>query len=310
MVSKKEYLEYAGKLVEKSITGNRKLLSIWSKVGLILLIILGGIITIRSVAIMLIIRRINRNFVIGVSLIVISIILLVKRSKMLKLYRGEIREKLIAYLLKDNSYYFDKSGWISSYEFENSQFSRKYDCFSSCDLLSINIPNDDGSESKIDLEIADVNAYDVSVDEEGNRTTHDVYKGMFGYARFKKKFKCILTIDSKYKRRGVEFEKVVLEDINFNKKFKITSNNQVEARYILTPDMMEKISLLESKFKGIKIVFVDKYLYIGSKKVNMFELGNYKINNDLSMFENLYDEMAIILGIVEELKNNNKVFKM
>ena len=185
MVSKKEYLEYAGKLVEKSITGNRKLLSVWSKVGLILLIILGGIITIRSVAIMLIIRRINRNFVIGVSLIVISIILLVKRSKMLKLYRGEIREKLIAYLLKDNSYYFDKSGWISSYEFENSQFSRKYDCFSSCDLLSINIPNDDGSESKIDLEIADVNAYDVSVDEEGNRTTHDVYKGMFGYARFK-----------------------------------------------------------------------------------------------------------------------------
>ena len=101
-----------------------------------------------------------------------------------------------------------------------------------------------------------------------------------------------------------------MEDINFNKKFKITSNNQVEARYILTPDMMEKISLLESKFKGIKIVFVDKYLYIGSKKVNMFELGNYKINNDLSMFENLYDEMAIILGIVEELKNNNKVFKM
>ena len=137
MVSKKEYLEYAGKLVEKSITGNRKLLSVWSKVGLILLIILGGIITIRSVAVMLIIRRINRNFVIGVSLIVISIILLVKRSKMLKLYRGEIREKLIAYLLKDNSYYFDKSGWISSYEFENSQFSRKYDCFSSCGLPSL-----------------------------------------------------------------------------------------------------------------------------------------------------------------------------
>ena len=67
---------------------------------------------------------------------------------------------------------------------------------------------------------------------------------------------------------------------------------------------------MESKFKGIKIVFVDKYLYIGSKKVNMFELGNYKINNDLSMFENLYDEIMVVLAIVKEIKENDKVFKM
>jgi hypothetical protein len=313
MVSKEEYLEYVKKTIDSNDKGDRRLLSVWYLVAFIILIIIGSLLCLKGlfqIPLIVYMKRLPKALIIGVVMIILSIVMIVKRNKMLKFYRGEVREKLIAYLLKDNSYYFDKSGWISSLEFEASQFSKRYDCFTSGDLLCINIPNDDGSESKIDLAIADVNAYDLSIDEEGNRTTTDVYKGMFGYVKFKKKFKCILAIDSKYKRRGVEFEKVVLEDINFNKRFKITSNNQVEARYILTPDMMEKISLLDSKIKGIKIVFVDRYVYIGSEKVNMFELSGYKLNNDLSMFENLYDEIEIILGIVEELKNNNKVFKM
>ena len=73
---------------------------------------------------------------------------------------------------------------------------------------------------------------------------------------------------------------------------------------------MEKIMLLESKIKNVKIVFVGKCIYIGSKKVNLFELDNYKKDDVVSVFDNLYDEIELILGIVEELKNNNKVFKM
>lgn len=311
MVSKEEYLEYVKKIVEESNNqGNRIILSIWCKIIFCFLAFINVFIAPLSFIFILYDSRIVGIFILSIATIFVSNYMISKRKKMLKHYRGVPREKLIGYLLDDYSYYFDDTGRIDSFEFDCSQFSKQYDCYSSSDLLVINIPNDDGSESKIDLNIADVNTYDISVDEDGSRTTSDVYKGMFGYVKFKKKFKCILTIDSKYKRRGVKFEKVVLEDINFNKKFKVASNNQVEARYILTPDMMEKISLLDSKIKGVKIVFVDSYVYIGSEKVNMFELGNYKINDDLSIFENLYDEIRVILGIVDELKNNNKVFKM
>ena len=75
-------------------------------------------------------------------------------------------------------------GIISSLEFDKSQFSKNYDCYCCGDFLEINIPKDDGSESKIDFQIADVNAYELDIDENGDRTTRDVYKGVFGYVIF------------------------------------------------------------------------------------------------------------------------------
>jgi len=310
MISREKYLEHVKKIVQESNVGNRKILSVWFKVAFILLLVLGVISFFSATFLAVISWHFFHLLWVGVFLVVISAIMLNKREKMINYYKGDPREKLIACLLEGNSYFFDKRGWISSKEFELSQIANNYACFESGDLLAINIPNDDGSKSKIDFEIADVIAYNVSEDNEGKQTTHNVYEGVFGYATFKKKFKCILTINSKYKRKGVSFDKVILEDIDFNEKFKVMSNNQVEARYILTPDMMEKITRLESKLKGIKIVFVDKCIYIGAKGVNMFELSPYKFNDDVSIFEALYDEMALILEIVDELKNNNKVFKM
>ena len=64
------------------------------------------------------------------------------------------------------------------------------------------------------------------------------------------KFKCILTVNSNFKRKGIKLEDVVLENIEFNEKFKIRTDNQIEARYILTQNMMEKLLILKNKIKS------------------------------------------------------------
>lgn len=313
MVSKEEFKDYVKNIISEDKNEiNTKCLSYSYKLISIVMLVTSIIISLSStIAIILQYRKIyGFTLVLGVVMIVISIVMINVRKKTFKYYRDNYREKIIGYLLNDYIYYFDNHGWVDSYEFDYSQFAKNCTTCYAGDMLDINIPNDDNSKSKIDLRLVDIRGCEIWKDNEGNIQSNCVYEGVFGYVEFSRKFKCILTINSKYKKRGVKFEKVLLEDIDFNEKFDVESNNQVEARYILTPNMMEKLLKLQEKINDIKIVLVNRNLYIGFPNFNMFEL-NYKNSNDeMVMFENLYDEIEIILGIVEEIKANNKVFKV
>ena len=105
-------------------------------------------------------------------------------------------------------------------------------------------------------------------------------------------------------------DKVKLEDIIFNKKLRVYSNDQIEARYILTPEMMEKLLYLDTVFRGLKITLVDNKMYIGATAADLFELNSIKNGDINTLFEYFYDEVKTILDIVNEIKDNNKIFKM
>lgn len=295
MISKEEFIKYIEKLTSKD-SGKIKMLSKGYLFLFIFLLFFG-------------LFLINISFELGVVVIVLGLIMLVKRRKNNRIFRDKYRKKVIDYLLQNNEHYFSENGWALSWEFEHSQISKSFDLCSSSDCLIINIPNGDGSESKVDLKICDLYAYNINRDKNGDISHSKVYKGMFGCVEFPRKFKCALCIDVNYKKRGLKLENVELEDLNFMKHFKVKSNNQIEARCILTPEMMEKIFFLEKKFEKLKIVFIDKYLYIGAPGVDLFELSGFDGGEVYLAFENLYDEIETILKMVEEIKNNNKVFK-
>ena len=316
MVSKEEYIKYVENMLNNDKNKKEmKFLTNGYKIASILMIIFGIIGAFLSFVAFLLTHGyvlikvkvlLARLALCGV-LIIIGLNRKHNHKETLNHYRN-YREKLIEYLMQGYSYYFKRDGYIDSWKFEQSQFAKKTDCFYSSDVLAVDIPEEDGSKPRADIYIADIDAYDINIDEEGNRTTKDVYQGMFGYAKFPYKFKCVLAINTKYKKRGLKLEKVLLEDIEFNENFNVNSDNQIEARYILTPDMMEKLKYLQSKIDNIKFLIVDHYCFIGAEDLNMFELKKFKNNNEVAIFENLYDEIDIILKIVEEMKNNDKVF--
>ena len=316
MVSKEEYVKYVEKLLnDDKNKQDMKCLTSGYRIISVLMIVLGVICFCLSIFLLPTIgdlfigmRALYIGLTVSVLFIVFGVIRCNNYKRVLNHYRDNYREKIIGYLMQGYSFYFESEGWISSSMFEMSQFSKETDCFYSSDVLAIDIPEEDGSKPRADIYIGDVDAYDVSIDEEGNRTTHDVYKGMFGYAQFPYKFKCVLTINSKYKKRGLKLEKVILEEMEFNEIFDVETDNQIEARYILTPDMMEKLKYLQSKIPNVQILFLNNYFFIGAEDVNMFELQKFKNNDEVEVFENLYDEIDMILKIVEEMKNNDKVF--
>ena len=310
MVNKEEYNAFIKELTYKDKEKIKTLSGKFLALSLVLLFF-GVFIFVRQLYIFIVFRLFfaDSNFIFGILLMITGISMILIRSKNKKFCKENYREIAINYMLKDCDHYFNKDGWPLSWEFEHSQMSKSFELCSTSDCLIINIPNDDGNSSKVDLKICDLYAYNMNRDSEGNNTHTKVYKGMFGCAEFPRKFKCVLGIDVNYKIRGLKLEKVELEDIKFNNTFKVISNDQIESRYILTPSMMENLLWLESKFKGLKVVFVGNYLYIGANNIDMFELGSTKSENVTSMFEGLYDEINVILKIVKEIKDNNKIFK-
>lgn len=244
-------------------------------------------------------------------LCIIGIIVAVARgcniSKASKYYEKNYLDKVIAILLKDSKFSWAKDKYIDEEIFDESKFGGSYDRYNGSDLLTINIPNDDNSESDNNLVLCDLVVEKESRDSEGNTDVDTVYKGVFGYASFPCEFKCRLFLNGYSFFSGLE--KVELEDIEFNRAFRVSSNDQVEARYILTPVMMEKLLSLKKRAGEIKITMIKDKLYIGFEDLDLFEMKNVKEGNIESMFRDFYDVIRIIMDVVEEMKNNNKVFK-
>ncbi len=146
----------------------------------------------------------------------------------------------------------------------------------------------------------------------------DVFNGSFGYIQFNESFKSNLYINCSSDSFEGKAEHVKLENINFNKKFWVYSTDQVEARYILTPRMMELVDELNDKVNGgatkirrvISIALVGNRMYFTfSGGFKLFELNRH-YRNTSEIFDDFYDDMEIILNLVKEIQNNNKIFKI
>jgi len=104
-------------------------------------------------------------------------------------------------------------------------------------------------------------------------------------------------------------QRIKLESIEFNKKFRVYTDNEHNAFYILTPHLLEKIMELEKNNRGnIMMSFANDKLVLGiNNNVNTFEMRLWK-KIDESAIQKMEEELNVIKEIVLELKLNNNVF--
>lgn len=103
------------------------------------------------------------------------------------------------------------------------------------------------------------------------------------------------------------FQKVLLEDPEFNKIFNVYSSNQVEARYLLTTSFMERFKNLQSTFgaKIIKCSFYDqnKLMIAISTEKNLFEIGSlFKSVYNKDFMKQFYKELSAIYFLIDYFK--------
>ena len=103
--------------------------------------------------------------------------------------------------------------------------------------------------------------------------------------------------------------KVSLENPTFEKIFNTYSNDQAEARYILTPKMMEQILLIKEKWNSsVALSFRDNHVFIAiTSYYNLFE-PNMKQTFDLAHVDRIFEEIDSCLELIDILDLNTRIW--
>ena len=105
--------------------------------------------------------------------------------------------------------------------------------------------------------------------------------------------------------------KVKLEDHEFEDLFEVYSNDQIEARYLLTVSFVERLLELSKIFGGsaIRCCFLNQKLIIMIESLkDWFEPGSiYEAEDFIDDSKSLLKELSLIFSIIDTLKLNMKI---
>ncbi len=238
-----------------------------------------------------------------------------------------LKKKLLNYILVPfKTFKADKIFDIPSTQLKESKIIEKY-------VFKINPERIDGVYRGVNIRFNSALLFDiVSTFSSGKRRMKikNVFSGYIVEMDMNKTFSGHTILEShlihtdesffdRFKENYYEMEEVELEDPDFKKHFTtIKTTDQVEARYLLNPTMMEKLKDMESAFSRMfkltdfRLSFLDKKVMIAMKVYsanNMLKLCSlnkplYKQDKEICAFK---DTLLETIEIVDELDLDEKI---
>ncbi len=254
-----------------------------------------------------------------IPLVVGNIVRSVKKSS----FSGKAKEITVKKIMEFCGLsYHPTEGSITGADYDASDFSgTRVDRYSAED-------NIEGMIDKTSFKLCELHTEYEYIDPDDNTTkTKTLFKGMFIMADFHKNFngRTMLRNEVAEKFLGERLGKffnsmgkisnpgklVKLEDVTFEKEFAVYSTDEIEARYILSPSMMERMVNLKKMNEGkpVEISFKDNILYIAmTTDRNLFELSLKEPINDFKVTKRIYEELMFSIGFIEELNLNTRIW--
>ena len=168
---------------------------------------------------------------------------------------------------------------------------------------------------------SDVCIQNTTEDSDGHSHTETYFRGRWMIFDFNKEFKANVQVvqsgfkHSKRKRffgkEEEKYKKVELEDVLFNKEFNVFAQNEHDAFYILTPQMMERIRRVANNIDGyIILCFIDNTLHVGiHTNRDSFEPSMMKEIDPEVERQKIINDINLITTFVNELSLDVKLFK-
>lgn len=108
-----------------------------------------------------------------------------------------------------------------------------------------------------------------------------------------------------------ELRHTTLEDVEFEKKFDVYTNDEVDARYLITPTFMERLKAMRTAFKADKVqcaFFGDLLLVALSTSKDLFSLCSLvKPLDDAQQYFQMYEEIVSIIKLIDHFKLDQKI---
>lgn len=156
-----------------------------------------------------------------------------------------------------------------------------------------------------------------------NRRRYTVFKGLFFIGDFNKDFttQTVVLPDTAEKLFGYLGQKlqslnifrgqlIKLDDPEFEKHFVVYGNDQIQARYILSTSLMERIVEFKKKTgRKIYLSFVGSMVFVAvSYTRSLFEPRIFKTLLDFDPIRKYFEDLQLAIGIVDDLNLNTRIW--
>lgn len=260
----------------------------------------------------------NQPFIIMFGLIISIIITTILSHNPQKKFKKAFKETFVLKSLNNiftDLIYNPESGLDQSV-IRNTGMMYMGDRYSSNDYIC-------GKYKNINIVQADVHIEERHETRDSNGHTHTTYetifKGRWMIFDFNKNFKANIQVRQKgfgnakinNWRQTSKYQKIMMEDQVFNNNFRTYAQSDIEAFYILTPSLMEKLKNLASKTSGkLLFCFIDNKLHIGiHNNKDSFEHGVFTKINEEKITNNIAQDINLITNFVDELNLDNDLFR-
>lgn len=297
----------------KRVVQNTQQAAIWSGVGFA---IAAGVLS-------AVLREMNFLVVLFPLLIAICVVAYV-HSKGAAAYRSGFKTLVMPHLVRAfGDLGYQPGSGISEGEFRACQMFRSPDRYHCEDLVS-------GRVGETAIRFSEVHAEyrQTTTDGKGNTRTeyHTIFRGLFVIADFNKNFSGVTLVlpDTAQKMLGrfgqslqalgakLSFgsrELIKLEDPEFEKQFVVYGQDQIEARYLLSPSLMQRLLEFRARCSGgFHLAFMANQIYLAvplsenwfeppmGRTLNMEALAPYAV------------QLQFATGIVEDLDLNTRIW--
>jgi hypothetical protein len=245
-------------------------------------------------------------------------------------YRSQFKQQVVGRLvnLYNPDLTYSPNEGITRSEFQASQIYRhRIDRYSKEDLLL-------GQLGATHFRFSEVHAEykTTTTNSKGQTQTHwhTIFKGIFFIADFNKNFNgTTIVLPDTAERAWGGFGKMLqgwsaklgaqpgqlvsLEDPEFEQLFAVYSTDQVEARYILSTSLMERLVIFRNRIgQPIALSFINSCVYIAmSTNKNYFEppsLWFGSVLMQLAEIQTYLSDIQLAQGIIEDLNLNTRIW--
>lgn len=255
------------------------------------------------------------GFVIFLAFIVSGIIVAYITRGYVSNFKQKIIEKIVHFVGPSLNY--QPAGYIDSHRYKESRlFLRQHDVYKGDDRVH-------GKIGATAVDFSELHTQYITRDSKGRTSYHTIFKGLFFIGDFNKDFKgrtFVLpdTAESLFGGMAKLFqswavsrpELVKLEDPEFEKLFVVYADDQIEARYILSPSLMQRIVDFKKKSgKNIRLSFLNSNVYVAIVYYkNLFEPRIFQTLLDFNPVKEYFEDLQLATGIVEDLSLNLRIW--
>lgn len=241
------------------------------------------------------------HFIVLIGTVIILAIFL-KLSSFKKEYKEKIIRPVIDYISPDFTY--DPKKHVSREHIDESKtIINKFNQFTGDDFVSGTIHNHP-------FEISEIKA-EYKTNHKKDNDTHTIFHGLFFHSTIKKKFDGYVLLQPYIPRilQGLKGNKVKsdvvnLSDMTISEKFVCYSNDDINARKILTPKLIELINKFSENHKKrpLAISIINDKLYVAiDYRQNLFEPKYFTSVKDPKHPLDYYSMLVMITNILDDL---------